>query len=75
MFAYHDELRLFQMVTEASAGFFGSTAVKILNVDHHEVCKFENMYGGYMEVLKRLKGIREALLLRGIVHDDTHNVP
>ena len=53
-----------KIVTQASAGFYGHTADKILNADHHGVCKFQHKFGGYIPVLHQLKNIRMALLRR-----------
>ena len=53
-----------KVVTQASAGFYSHTADKILNTDHRSVCKFENKFGGYIQVLCQLKIIRVALLSR-----------
>ncbi|KAL8989972.1 MAG: hypothetical protein Q9169_008238 [Polycauliona sp. 2 TL-2023] len=33
-----------QIVTQASAGFYGQKADKILNVDHHQICKFDSRF-------------------------------
>ena len=49
-------------MTQSSAGFLGKTAEKILNVDHSGVCKFETPFGGYMQLLDKVKKIREELL-------------
>ena len=53
-----------KIVTQASAGFYGHTADKILNADHHGVCKFEHKFGGYIHVLHQLRNIRMTLLSR-----------
>lgn len=55
-----------KVVTQASAGFCGQTADKILNVDHHTVCKFNTRFDGYMDVLSRLVKLRVTLLNRVI---------
>ncbi|KAM0798684.1 hypothetical protein BDR22DRAFT_823158 [Usnea florida] len=52
------------VVTQASASFCGRTADKILNADHHGVCKFEHKFGGYIHVLHQLGNIRMKLLTR-----------
>lgn len=57
-------MMLHKLVTQASAGFYGHTADKILNADHHDVCKFENKFGGYIQVLHHLNNIRMTLLRR-----------
>ena len=53
-----------KIVTQASACFCGHTADKILNADHHGVCKFEHKFGGYIHVLHQLGVIRMKLLSR-----------
>ena len=53
-----------KLVAQASAGFCGHTADKILNADHHGVCKFENKFGGYIQILHQLRIIRMTLLSR-----------
>jgi hypothetical protein len=57
----------FKIVAQASAGFFGQTADKMLNVDHSGVCKFENKLDGYRMVLERLKRLRSNLQTPGVV--------
>ena len=54
-----------EIVTQASAGFCGQVAEKILKVDHHNVCKFDTRFGGYMPILAQLKRIRALLLSHG----------
>ncbi|KAI4131528.1 MAG: hypothetical protein LQ338_001162 [Usnochroma carphineum] len=50
-----------QIVTQASAGFYGRKADKILNVDHHQICKFDDPFSpAYINVLARLHKIRRA---------------
>ena len=51
-----------KIVTQASAGFCGQVAEKILKVDHHNICKFDTQFGGYMPVLAQLKRVRALLL-------------
>ena len=53
-----------KIVTQASAGFCGVTADKVLNVDHHSICKFDTQFAGFMDVWKSLSKIREMLLSR-----------
>ncbi len=62
-----------KIVTQKSAGFYGHTADKILNADHHGVCKFENKFGGYKHVLHQLKIIRMELLRRSSAEISTAN--
>lgn len=59
------KLMVREIVTQASASFCGQVAEKIPRVDHHDVCKFDNQFGGYMPVLDQLKRIRALLLCRG----------
>ena len=54
-----------QIVTQASAGFHGKTADKILNTDHHTICKFDTKFGGYMAVLDRLRKLKVAVTDEG----------
>ncbi|KAI9870960.1 MAG: hypothetical protein M1830_003586 [Pleopsidium flavum] len=64
------------IVTQASAGFHGLTADKILNVDHSGVCKFDTKFGGYMLVLDRLKKIRAELFSTGVgAAANSQNIP
>lgn len=51
-----------KIVTQASAGFCGQVAEKILKVDHRNICKFDTQFGGYMPVLAQLKRVRALLL-------------
>ena len=55
-----------EIVTQASAGFCGQVAEKILSVDHHNICKFDTRFSGYMPILAQLKRIRALLLSRGV---------
>ena len=65
-----------QIVTQASAGFCGQVAEKILRVDHHTICKFDTQFGGYMPVLAQLKRIRTLLLRQGASESqEMQNVP
>lgn len=64
-----------QIVTQASAGFCGQVAEKILGVDHRSICKFDTRFGGYMPVLDQLKRIRTLLLRHGASESqETQNV-
>ena len=58
-------LTVAKIVTQASAGFCGQSAEKILSVDHRTVCRFDTQFGGYMPVLAQLKRIRAILLSHG----------
>ncbi|KAL8721376.1 MAG: hypothetical protein Q9225_001923 [Loekoesia sp. 1 TL-2023] len=52
-----------QIVTQASAGFYGHKADKILNVNHHQICKFDTPFSpAYITLLARLKKILASLL-------------
>ena len=63
-------LTLLQIVTQASAGFFGHKADMIINVDHHQICKYDSPFAaGYMNILAQLKKIRKELLSRGANED------
>lgn len=54
-----------QIVTQASAGFHGHKADKILNVDHHQICKFDTPFSpAYLNILGRLRKVT-ALLTGG----------
>lgn len=66
-------LRARKIVTQASAGFCGQVAEKILKVDHHDVCKFDTQFGGYMPVLAQLKRLRVLLLSRGVSESENLN--
>ncbi|KAL8938801.1 MAG: hypothetical protein Q9216_003701 [Gyalolechia sp. 2 TL-2023] len=69
-----------KIVTQASAGFYGHKADKILNVDHHQICKFDTPFSpAYLNVLAHLKKIRTLLLSRisGEMFDESaaQNIP
>ncbi|KAL8664667.1 MAG: hypothetical protein Q9168_007858 [Polycauliona sp. 1 TL-2023] len=54
-----------QIVTQASAGFYGQKAQKLLNVDHHQICKFDTPFNpAYLNVLARLQDIKMSLLTK-----------
>ena len=57
---------IYEIVTQASAGFCGQVAEKILKVDHRNICRFDTQFGGYMAVLAQLKRIRALLLSHGV---------
>ena len=58
-------------MTQASAGFHAKTADKILNTDHHTVCKFDTKFGGYMAVLDRLRKLKVAVTDEGAASNDS----
>ena len=62
-----------EIVTQASAGFGGQVAEKILKVDHHSICRFDTLFGGYMPVLAQLKRIRALLLSHGASESGNSN--
>ena len=61
-------------MTQASAGFHGKTADKILNTDHHTVCRFDTKFGGYMAVLDRLRKLKIAIMKGTEDSDNVQNV-
>ena len=58
-------------MTQASAGFHGKTADKILNTDHHTICTFDTKFGGYMAVLDRLVKLKVAITDEGAASGDS----
>ena len=40
----------------------GHIADQIAGVDHKQICKFENKYGGYGTIVDRLGKIRDSLM-------------
>ena len=71
-------LTVLEIVTQASAGFCGQVAEKVLKVDDRTVCKFDTRFGGYMPILAQLKRVRAFLLSHGVSEsenpDETQNV-
>ncbi|KAL8840890.1 MAG: hypothetical protein Q9170_001154 [Blastenia crenularia] len=68
------------IVTQASAGFYNHGADKILNVDHHQICKFDTPFSpAYINVLARLKKLRTLLLTEETSNtakiSTAHNIP
>jgi hypothetical protein len=61
-------------VTQSSAGFYGRTAQKVLGVDHGGIYKFQNKFGGYIDVLACLKKLQADLMGRGIAAVRMQNV-
>ncbi|KAL9595847.1 MAG: hypothetical protein Q9219_006189 [cf. Caloplaca sp. 3 TL-2023] len=54
------------IVTQASAGFCGHKADKILNVDHHQICKADNRYSPtFLDIFAKMGKVR-ALLVPGL---------
>lgn len=51
-----------QVVSKGSAGLNGHSADQIAGVDHKQICKFENKYGGYGTVVDRLGKLRDSLM-------------
>lgn len=62
-------LMVHEIVTQASAGLTD----KILKANHHNVCKFDTQFGGYMPVLTQLKRIRALLLGRSAGDSENAN--
>ena len=55
------------MVTKDSAGLNGVVAFPMPDVDHKEMCRFDNKFqGGYILVVERLTRIRDILLGQNI---------
>ncbi|KAH6665734.1 hypothetical protein B0J14DRAFT_660433 [Halenospora varia] len=50
------------VVSKGSAGLNGHSADQIAGVDHKQICKFENKYGGYGTVVDRLGKLRDSLM-------------
>ena len=51
----------YQIVHAASASFMNEPAVKLLERDHHTVCKFENALGDYEDVESALAELLAAV--------------
>ncbi|RYP22100.1 hypothetical protein DL765_001859 [Monosporascus sp. GIB2] len=60
-----------EIVSEASAGFLDMRADKIIDANHHTICKFDARNGSYDMVVDKLKRLRTQLSSRSVQAAET----